>query len=339
MRNVRRAPLFWATAFVATVASANPRTNLPIGAFDGATAGAETLGRGNTNASGTSSMGAAASSPAGLSGSVESSLYTTVFVGETSNLPRRTVKNIDPLSHKILQGLAAGSQKGVIYYEALGRVDSENAATLQGLDAVRHIDFAADSLGFAATEKWRTGNIGLSIAYLNGTYGETLTSTATSQSSLDRGYGFRVNVSLRYPTGPFMWGLQLQNIPSFMWWNHHRHDQLPVRMRVGNTWRVRPGMLMSVDTEKRFYREGSIEKNFVYVGNETAYSESVVFRAGVFSDEIDKPDKRHWTGGVTVKLGSGAQISYAIERFIELNESIKQSILSVQVPFASEDSR
>lgn len=312
------------------------KISLGFDAYDGGYLSAETLGRGGTGASGVSSLGAGSTMPAGLSGNTESSVYTSVLTGLSSKSPKSTISALDPTDQKLLQNLAVGSDKGILFYEPLGRQSGDEISVLNTLTANRRVDFAADAIGFAASDKWKDGSVGISMAYLYSSYTEVLTSTTAAQSDTDRGYGLRLNIALRRPTGPFMWGLQLQNVPGFLWWNHHRRDQLPVRVRIGNTWRIKPGMLFSVDTEKRYYKEGSIEKNYVYVGSESVLSDQMTFRIGVFSEDIGKPNKRHWTGGLTWKLSSNVDISYALDQYENLDEKVKQSILSIRIPLSTD---
>ncbi len=126
----------------------------------------------------------------------------------------------------------------------------------------------------------------------------------------------------------------LQNFPGFLWWKDFRRETLPVRIRVGNTWRVKPGLFMSVEEEKRYYHEGSHPQDFIYVGLESIASKRMILRGGVFSEgNITHPDRRHWTGGVSFLINSNINLSYAFESFDINDERIRRSIISVLIPF------
>jgi hypothetical protein len=150
---------------------------------------------------------------------------------------------------------------------------------------------------------------------------------------MDTADGVRLNLGARYPTGPTMWGIAVQNAPGFLWWKNHKRDQLPLKVRVGNTWRVKSGALLSLEWEQRYYKEGSNKEDYLHFGGEVKVSDMIFLRSGVFANDIGKPEDRHWTGGLTIKTGGGAEISYAIENF-ELNqEKVNRSFLSVTFPF------
>ncbi len=112
-------------------------------------------------------------------------------------------------------------------------------------------------MGFAGSEKWKGGSVGFSLAYLRTSLATIDHTTGLPDvSNIDTGNGVRFNLGLKYPTGPAMWGLVLQNFPGFVWWKDYRRDILPVKLRIGNTWRASKSLYLSFDGEKRFLQGG-----------------------------------------------------------------------------------
>lgn len=247
-----------------------------------------------------------------------------MLVDTNRDVPKDLTRAEDPLGEKVLRYTALGADKGVIFYEPLGRFE-QNLST-------RNVDFAANAIGLAgATALGKNGSIGVSVSYLRASLGEQTPTT----SNLDTGNGVRLNLGLLYRTGPGTWGISLQNFPGFLWWESHRREMLPVRIRAGNSWKIQKRILLSAEGETRFYREGSRKENFLYFGQETIINKNANLRFGVFSDKIGKPERRHWTAGTTIKLNSGVDLTYAYEQF-EINEQkVARSYVSVRIPMVA----
>lgn len=319
------------------LAIAKPRAPLPKDALDGGILSAETLGRGATVASNRPNLASGSQNPAALDASGANATYTTILLNTSSSLPDNVAETSDPLSGKVLQYISIGSERGIIFFEPLARREERqiiNPAS-PGTD-FRDVQYAANALGFAGATKSGTTSIGLSISYLNSSLASTEhASGKPDQSTLDTADGLRLNLGFRIPTGNMMWGLLVQNLPGTLWGSRYRHQNLPIRARIGNTWRIAPGLLFSADVEKRFYNEGSDTEDFVYLGSEWFASKTVVLRGGLFGTSVNDPKKRHATAGVTVIAANGTELSYAFDRFEETGESVKRSLVSVQFPFQS----
>jgi hypothetical protein len=156
------------------------------------------------------------------------------------------------------------------------------------------------------------------------------------RSNFDTQDGFRLNLGARYPTGTVMWGAMIQNGPGILWGKDYKRELLPVKLRLGNTYRLMPGVLLSADWERRFYKEGSNADNYVYLGAEMALSKKAILRAGIFGPDIYKPEGRHTTAGLTLVAGTGLQLTYALDAFKQDDESVKKSLVSLALPFESQ---
>lgn len=320
------------------VSQARQRTPLADTAYNSGLISAESLGRGGTFAASPGSMAAASENPAAIAGSANenNATYVTALV---DNVHRSTSSEAglftDPEEEKVLRYLSMGSGQGMIFFQPLGRLQINQPLVMPDGTTVgtQDVDFYANSFGFAAAEKWGRGGIGISLSYLWTGLGTADHVTGLSdKSSLDSGDGANASLGLRFPTGPTMWGLVVQN--GIVWWKSHQHDSLPVKIRVGNTWKMSPGFLLTVEDEKRFYQSGQ-QENVISVGNESYLSQQIILRVGVFSSHMDQAEQRHWTGGVTVLAENGVHVSFGFELFDLPPGREMRSLVSVVAPFAS----
>ncbi|MCG3203894.1 MAG: hypothetical protein KCHDKBKB_00571 [Elusimicrobia bacterium] len=314
---------------------AKPSAPLPDTAHDGGVYSTETLGRGQTMASNPATPAAGSENPAALSESRTNATYATTLVNTSSNLDSETEQLSDPLSGKVLQYLSLQGEKGTIFFEPLSRLkyrevlDPNSPAT-----DYRDVEYEANAIGIGGGEKFRSGSIGLSIAYLWSSIGVVEHRTGSTDSvTTDTADGLRMNIGLRYRTGPSMWGLVLQNAPGLLWGEDYGKELLPFRIRLGNTVKISNRMLFSADWERRYYDEGSRAENYVYLGSEAFVSQSFVLRAGLFGSDIDHSEGRRATIGASFLAKTGTQISYAMEIFEESNEKVKRSFVSLVAPF------
>lgn len=316
---------------------AGPRAPLPITAFDGGPASAESLGRGGTYASHKGTPGSAVENPAALIDDMPANLYTSAYVGDSADVSSSRVDRSFALQGKVLQFVSVFSDRGSIFFEPLGRFDGR----VEGGTAsnFREIAFAADAIGFAGAQSLgKNGSFGLSVAYLYGSLAtKTVEGGVATAAELDRGNGFRVNFGVRYLTGPAVWGLSVENAPGFLFWKHHRREMLPIRIRAGNSWHVQENLVFSLEGERRYYREGGADEDFVFTGFEYGAASMLTLRAGAFSSSLDDPDLRHYTAGATISSGAGIRISYAFDRFRIGDQKVYRSYLSVLFPFTVQD--
>lgn len=340
VKKLTKTVLLYLLILIPPQGQAKPRSPLPRDAFDGGIISAETLGRGRTIASNRGGPASGSENPAALASGFADSLYTTVAFEPSSSLPQGTVNQTDPLSGKVLHYLAIGASKGVLYYEPIGRLREQQIINPSSPSTdFRDIEFSANAIGFAGVDQFgQGGSFGISLAYL----WSSLTSIdhqtgQINEVTSDTAEGMRLNFGLRYPTGAAMWGLVVQNAPAFLWGKDYRREMLPIRVRLGNSWRIREGLLFSFEGERRFYREGGDPENYVYAGGEYYVSKNIVLRGGAFGQHIDNSDDRHWTAGTTLVGATGARFSYALESYKIDQEKVRRSVLSVQIPFSANE--
>ncbi len=319
-------------------ALARERAPLRDDAFDSGIVSAETLGRGGTTASNRGTAASGSENPAALELSdMGGSLYATGLVATRSVLPKDVANASDPLNGKVIQYLSVGAEKGVLFFEPLSRLhESQIVDPTAGTS--RDVDLHANALGFAGAQTWKAGSFGMSIAYLWSSLNVVdRTAGNITRVRSDTSDGLRLNLGIRYPTGPSMWGLLIQNAPGVLWGSDYRHSDLPVKIRAGNTYRLAKGVLFSLDGERRFYHEGGKGQNYVYVGNESFVGPYVVLRVGAFGTSLNNSQTRTLTAGATIIARDNTQITYAVEQYEIGGEKVKRSLVSLSLPFQTAD--
>ena len=296
---------------------------------------AESLARGETLASNLATLAAGSENPAALDASVKSATYATGLVYRSST----NIDAQDPLGGRVLQYMAIGAEKGVVFFEPLGRVHTTQALNPADPTAgTRDVDFGADAIGFAGANALGTaGSIGVSLSYLFSSIATAdHPASGPATTHLDRGNGFRINIGLRYPQGPFMFGFLAENVPSFIWGSTYRREQLPVKTRAGVTYRILSGILVSMDAERRFYHEGGSPENWYYIGNESHISQIVTLRIGAYGQHPDQSQDQHLTAGITLTSRRGYALSYAYDKTNIDDESENRSMVSLTMPFEAD---
>lgn len=321
-------------------AFADPPPPLSDRAFDGGLRSAESLGRGLTYVSSTGNPASGSENPAALLFAGPNGMYSTVSIGETTDVSRDVLNSVDPLENRTIQYLSVYETKGTLFYEPLGRLDSHEILNpASPLTDFRDVEFNADAIGFAGAQMFGKRLAGgLSLAYLRGSLATFERRTGMpDQINLDNGNGVRLNVGLQVFTGRASWGLVLQNFPGFLWWRDHQRSLLPVTVRLGNTWRLSEGTNYSIEIERRYYNEGGNDDGLVFSGLETSPSSYLKLYGGIYSSHIEDPEDRHYTGGITIQLPNDMTVTYALDRYRMERKGVTRSFLSVRLKFIADE--
>ncbi|MFN0118675.1 MAG: hypothetical protein ACKVQC_10360 [Elusimicrobiota bacterium] len=310
------------------------RTPLPYYVFDSEGVSADTISRGNTFVSNIGSFSSGSENPASLSSNLDNSALTTLLVKTKSSFSKEVEQSQDILHGNMMRYLSMGGEKGLIFFEPVSRLRSSETFTTGTFPFEnRTTEFNLNAIGIAGGSAYKIGDFGISLSYLFGNI--SVKEKRPSQNEIfttDTTNGVRMNFGFRVPYGPFMVGLSAQNAPAFLWWKGYKRDQLPTKLRAGTTLRLGHGILISIDQEQVLYKEGSLKKDYTYIGSESYVGSRGVVRFGVYGEKIDKPEKRHYTTGFTFKLPQKMNISYALDTFKLNGEKIKVSVISVLFP-------
>jgi hypothetical protein len=332
---LKRVAAFFCLIGFCQPAMARPGAPLPETVWDGGALSAESLGRGRTIAANMGSPASGSENPAALNDNAQNVSYATTLLRTSSSLEKEETRQADPLRNRNFQYLSLQGEKGAVFYEPLSRYE-DTVPTENTPGGTTDVRYEANALGIAGSESWGKGSFGLSMAYLWSTLSTTdHLSGQQDRNRFDTADGLRLNLGVRQPTGPLMWGLVLQNVPAFMWGSDYKRQMLPPTIRVGNTWKAYPGILFSLDWDRRFYAEGGDPKSQLYFGSEIFVGTNLVLRGGVFGADLGDPQRRHVTAGAGFRPHPGLELSYAYETYNVTEQSIRRHYLSLKYPFGS----
>ncbi len=175
-------------------------------------------------------------------------------------------------------------------------------------------------------------SVGMNLSYL---YGTILYSGVSDNKPIAEAYsgnGFTMDIGLLFPvSGNVFFGVNFENIVGFMWWENYGHDQLPFGIRTGLGY-VFGTFNFLVDYNKKFYRFGDLEEQFVNVGLEQYLTQYLAVRAGAVSPVKIYKEKVKYTYGAGINFSSFS-LSVACENFKINDENIVQYYTSLKVAF------
>jgi hypothetical protein len=160
-----------------------------------------------------------------------------------------------------------------------------------------------NSLSIVAGQKNEKGySFGINMTYLYGKIGESSLIGGEPHSNIGSGNGMALDLSFAIPAGNnIFFGINLKNIVGFMFWNDYNTEQLPFIVRTGTGYHFK-GFLFAADWEKRYYRFGDLQEDYLRFGVEQYINGAVCVRLGLVSDENFNSDTFKYTYGFGFKI-------------------------------------
>lgn len=174
-----------------------------------------------------------------------------------------------------------------------------------------------NSLALAAGQKNDKGySVGLNLTYLYGKIGESYAFSGDSYSNIASGNGFALDLSFAFPmANNIFFGVDFKNLAGFMFWDDYNTEQLPLIIRAGTGYHLK-GFLFVTDYEKRFYRFGDLQEEYLRFGFEQYINGAVAIRLGLVSDSDFDTDTFQYSYGFGIKIRnyelSAAALQYEI---------------------------
>lgn len=185
-----------------------------------------------------------------------------------------------------------------------------------------------NSFSIAAGQKNEKGySVGINMTYLYGKIGESYNFAGQADSNIGSGNGFALDLSFAFPSGNnIFFGFDIKNLAGFMFWDDYNTEQLPLILRAGTGYHLK-GFLLATDWEKRFYRFGGLQEDFVRFGIEQYINGAVCVRLGLVSDNNFDSGKFRYSYGFGMRLRN-YEISAAAQQYKINDEDFSKYLLS-----------
>ncbi|MCL2145550.1 MAG: hypothetical protein FWH43_08690 [Endomicrobia bacterium] len=276
---------------------------------------------------------------AGLAGFSDSYYYNSAMYGysregtkaEVSGVIRRQsgaspsrVAEIDGSGSGLTSFIMIKDTGGLIWQALSNNSIRQNYSGGDYLNTETYIN----SLAIVAGQKNEKGySMGINMTYLYGKIGESSIIGGYPHSNVGSGNGFALDLSLAVPAGNnVFFGMDLKNIAGFMFWNDYNTEQLPFIFRAGTGYHFK-GFLFATDFEKKFYRFGDLQEEYLRFGFEQYINGAICIRMGFVSDDSFDNDTYQYTYGFGLRIRS-YELSAAAHQYKINNENFTKYLLS-----------
>lgn len=266
--------------------------------------------------------------PASLGYVTSEKIQTELMIGvmRDSNISKKEMAFIDPIDLG-LQSFVVLQQQGAISWRTLS---SNEIKISDGTNSYKKHE-RIKAITISAANKTESGSsVGLNISYLYGTISESslIDNEPFAQSSY--GNGFTIDIGyMKNLNKAFFFGINLENILGFMWWDEYDYDQLPFGIRAGLGYSLGTFSLLA-DYNKKFYRFGEYDDDSVSVGLEQYISNAFCIRLGASGKDLSKKEEIKYTYGFGLNI-SILSFNVAGESYKIDDESISKYVFSLKV--------
>ena len=311
--------------FVSLIYAKKPPT-MPI-SYNSTVLSARDFAMAQTGAAMPGNIGSVTLNPASLGYISSEKIQAEVMVGiiRDSNLSKNELSLIDPVDLG-LQSFIVLQQQGAISWRTLS---SNEIEIINGADRYKkHERIKAITIS-AANKTGATGSVGLNISYLYGTISESsiISNEPFAQSSYGNGFTIDIGYMTQVKNNLFF-GINLENIIGFMWWEEYDYDQMPFGIRTGLGYSLGTFSILA-DYNKKFYRFGKYDDDLFSVGFEQYISNAFCVRLGAAGKDLSKKDEIKYTYGFGLNI-SIISLNIAGESYKVNEENISKYVFSLK---------
>lgn len=246
-----------------------------------------------------------------------------------SNISNDTLNAIEPInlgfnSFVVLQ------EQGAISWRTL----SSNVKFSSGTDYWYRQNENIKAITISASQKSQNNDyaVGIGLSYLYGTLAESSVTAGNPFAQTSSGNGFAIDIGFIAPVNKnITFGINLENVLGFMWWNDYDCEQLPFGVRTGLGYQV-GGFTMLADFNKKFYRFTDSNDTIYSIGLEQNITRVLAVRLGTQSTSISdftNENEVKYTYGFALNI-STFSFSFANETYKFHNENISKYIISLR---------
>lgn len=267
--------------------------------------------------------------PAGLAYIQEERIQAEALfvVSRNSDLLEENINVIDPIDIGF-ESFSVVQKQGAVSWRTLSsnQIDvSDGSDWYKKQENIKAITISAGNQSENGTA------LGLNISYLYGTLAESSYIAGTPFAQTSSGNGFSVDIGFMAPlTKQISFGVNLENIVGFMWWENYDFDQLPFGVRTGFGYTSK-GFNLLLDFDKKFYRAGDMDENLIGIGLEQYLTNFLCIRLGAQGSSFsEEEEKIKYTYGVGLNI-SMFSLSFAGESYKLDDEKISKYLVSLKV--------
>ena len=310
-----------------SVSFAKKPPTMPI-SYDATVVSARSFALAQTGVAMPGDIGGVTLNPASLGYVTSEKIQAEVMIGiiRDSNLSKNEISFIDPIDLG-LQSFVVLQQQGALSWRTL----SSNEIKISDGENFYKKHERIKAITISAANKTDSGSsIGLNISYLYGTISESSLTDNEPFAQSSYGNGFTIDIGyMKNLNKTIFFGINLENILGFMWWDEYDYDQIPFGIRTGLGYSLGTFNLLA-DYCKKFYRFGEYDDDLVSVGLEQYISNVFCVRLGAAGKDLSKKDEIKYTYGFGLNI-SVLSFNVAGESYKTDDENISKYVFSLKV--------
>lgn len=298
--------------------------------YDGSIPGARTLAMGYAFCAVGEEPSAIYFNPAGIY-FIKSNLFSMTYEAtRQSDLTTEEIFSPEALRNKNLVFLGITSPQGAFSWRPLADYTTRTDSGADWLETEIKINALTFSVSAEHDSKTYSG---LNVSYLNGRIAESRVENNIPNTNIADGHGITCDFGIIHSLSEeFRFGVNLQNLCGFIWWDDYRKDQLPFILRTGMAFQITNFLTFASDWEKRYYREGTEGPvEVTHFGVEQNIGKILKFQLGSYGQDLNNKEKSHLTGGVTYYRNK-YKLSLAGEKYRIDGADVNRYLFSLDIP-------
>lgn len=317
-------------------AEAKPRSGTTSADFVGKSVGARFVGKGETGAADVGGPQSPVWNPASLHDLSGPTFSADFDLAYQSKLDEDVVVAAQSLRGRKLTYLGFAGPDAAFFFRPLANFSDRTITDPTDPDGnYTEKSLSIYQVGVSAANVASEDNytIGVNLSYLNAHLGTATAATGQPPAlNIADGNGFTFDLGLRARSDALTGGLAFFNIPGILYWNDYKADQLPVLMRTGAAFHPKPFATVTADYEKRFYRGGVPQPDFIHLGLELTPLEGFQLRGGTYGDDLSNTEKTFYTMGFSLASPKKQQVDFALRTYKMEGEKVYNYYVSLVLP-------
>ncbi len=313
--------------------------------YDGIDIGARPIGLGGAFVAVADTADAPFWNPAGLNALKGNSLSFMIDFSYQSDVLWEEIIVGTPLEGKKFSHLTFAGPQGAMSWRELANY-TESDYSEEVIDGERHeiwqdVEIKVNQYMLSVCQSYGPSLIGgINLNYFSGRIGLTEKRKINDEweepeLNLSDGKGFGFDWGFIYLLREsFHLGLMIQNLPSFMYWDDYRTEQLPVVTRMGFASKLTNLLTFSWDYEHRMYKDKEDKKNY-HIGLEQIIMDTIFLRVGMYGPNLNENEDITYSYGLGYKK-EGYTVDLAAKQYYlsEMPDELVHNFLcSISIPF------